>query len=65
VSYPRLFPLSTGVGYYILSGMFSLPFFLLFLFSFGFFVVAFARGVLLLEPKWFLYVDVKNAYSKI
>jgi hypothetical protein len=52
-------PLSTGVGYYILSSMFSLPFFLIFLLSLAFFVVALARGVLLLEPKWFLYVDVK------
>lgn len=52
-------PLSTGVGYYILSNVFSFPFFVLFLLSLSFFVGALARGVLLLEPKWFLYVDVK------
>jgi len=52
-------PLSTGVGYYILKDMFSFPFFVLFVLSLGSFVVALSRGVLLLEPKWFLYVDVK------
>lgn len=52
-------PLSTGVGYYILSSMFTLPFFILFLITLSSLVGALARGVLLLEPKWFLYVDVK------
>lgn len=52
-------PISTGVGYYILDNTFSFPFFVLFVFSLAFLVAAMAKGVLLLEPKWFLYVDVK------
>ena len=52
-------PISTGVGYYILSNTFSFPFFLLFVSCLVSFVSALARGVYLLEPKWFLYVDVK------
>jgi len=57
-------PLSTGVGYYILSSVFSFPFFILFLLSLGSFVVALARGVLLLEPRWFLYVNVKKLIQR-
>jgi len=52
-------PISTGVGYYILSNIFSFPFFFLFVSCLFSFVLALARGVYLLEPKWFLYVDVK------
>lgn len=52
-------PISTGVGYYILSNIFSLPFFIFLVCCLGFFVGALARGVHLLEPRWFLYVDVK------
>lgn len=52
-------PLSTGVGYYILSSTFSFPYFLLFVLGLASFIVALARGIYLLEPKWFLYVDIK------
>jgi len=38
---------------------FPWPFFTLFFLSLGSFVIALGRGVLLLEPQWFLYVDVK------
>jgi cytochrome b561 len=51
-------PISTGIGYYILSNTFSIPFFLLFVFSLIFFIIATCRGVYLLESKWFRYVDV-------
>jgi hypothetical protein len=57
-------PISTGVGYYILSSVFSLPFFILFVISLGSFVGALGRGVLLLEPKWFLYVNVKKLIQR-
>lgn len=51
-------PISTGIGYYILSNTFSIPFFLLFVFSLIFFIIATCRGVYLLDSKWFRYVDV-------
>lgn len=54
-----IIPISTGVGYYILSNTFSIPFFLLFVCSLVSFIVALAKGILLLEPKWFLCVDVR------
>jgi hypothetical protein len=52
-------PISTGIGYYILSNTFSIPFFLLFVFSLVFFILATCRGVYLFDPRWFRYVDVK------
>src|SRR5271157_3091756 len=51
-------PISTGIGYYILSNTFSVPFFLLFVSRLIFFIIATCRGVYLLESKWFRYVDV-------
>lgn len=52
-------PISTGVGYYILSNTFSLPFFLLFVGSLISFILSIIRGVVLLNPKWFTYKDIK------
>jgi hypothetical protein len=52
-------PISIGIGYYILSSSFSLPFFLLFIASLVFFIIALGKSIHLLDPKWFLYVDAR------
>jgi hypothetical protein len=54
-----IIPISTGVGYYILSNTFSLQFFFLFVSCLIFFILATIRGVVLLNPKWFTYKDIK------
>lgn len=53
-----IIPISTGIGYYILSNTFSIPFFLFFIVSLVFFIIATCRGIYLLDSKWFRYVDV-------
>ena len=54
-----IIPISAGVGYYILSNTFSLPFFLLFVGSLISFIFATVRGVSLLNTKWFEYKNLK------
>jgi len=52
-------PISIGVGYYILSDSFSLLFFFLFIALLASFTIALGKCIHLLDPKWFLYVDVR------
>jgi hypothetical protein len=59
-----LIPLVFGLGYFVLTQTKEQVIFFPIFVSLVIFLLAMARGILLLKPKWFLYVDVLDAINK-
>ena len=59
-----IIPLLFGFGYFILSNTKQWTVFTLLFLSVVLFLLALIRGILLLKPKWFLYVDALEMITK-